>query len=92
MESVLQDAGQVQHSAAACMAPHTVLLVTCALLQNIMWQIYPRVDRLDCRALEIDGGGGPTLQSSRHLLAAKPELALARPSSDGPSASAVSTI
>ena len=33
-----------------------------------MWQIYPRVDKLDCRALEIDGGAGPTMQTSRRLL------------------------
>ena len=31
-------------------------------LQNQMFQIYPKIDRLGCRVLKIDEGGGPTLQ------------------------------
>ena len=31
-------------------------------LQNQMFQIYPKIDRVGCRVLKIDEGGGPTLQ------------------------------
>ena len=49
--------------------------MTC--LQNIQWQIFPHFDRMDCKAMAIDGGAGPTMQSSRRLLQAnKPELTL----------------
>ena len=45
------------------------------LLQNSMYQIYPRIDVYACRHLEIDGGKGPT----RRLLGDKgPQLTLVR--------------
>ncbi len=32
------------------------------ILQNQMFQIYPKIDKVGCRVLKIDEGGGPTLQ------------------------------
>ncbi|KAK9819683.1 hypothetical protein WJX72_001073 [[Myrmecia] bisecta] len=48
--------------------------------ENIMHQIYPRIDQYACRTLEIDGGKGPT----RHLLQAnQPELTFLLPDITG---------
>lgn len=47
------------------------------LMQNTMFNIYPKVDTWACRAMDIAGGGGPTAQQSRrHLLGSDPELTL----------------
>jgi hypothetical protein len=44
----------------------------CCSLQepSLQYQIYPRIDRLDCRTDEIGGGAGPTAQVQRRLLSA----------------------
>ena len=42
-----------------------------------MWQIFPHIDKMDCRAMTIDGGAGPTMQASRRLLQTNgPQLTL----------------
>ncbi|CAL8460756.1 g287 [Coccomyxa elongata] len=35
---------------------------------SLQYQIYPRIDKLDCRTDEIGGGAGPTAQTQRRLL------------------------
>lgn len=34
----------------------------------MQYQIYPRIDKLDCRTDVIGGGSGPTAQAQRKLL------------------------
>ena len=63
----------------ACNTTHQLhQIMMCAwCLQNTMYQIYPKVDEWACRAMDIEGGGGPTAQQSRrHLLAERPQLTL----------------
>lgn len=43
--------------------------------ESLQYQIYPRVDKLDCRTDEIGGGAGPTAQAQRRLLQAGPSNA-----------------
>jgi hypothetical protein len=35
---------------------------------SLQYQIYPRIDRLDCRTDDIGGGAGPTAQAQRRRL------------------------
>ena len=41
---------------------------TCLQAPSLQYQIYPRIDRLDCRTDDIGGGAGPPAQAQRRRL------------------------